>query len=217
MKQDTADATRPALSRPQIVEVALSLVDAEGLERLTLRRLAEHLDVTPMALYWHFSDKEALLSALGEHLFDSIEFPGPGSDPLDELDAVLRSVVRSLSHHVAIAPLALSSVLTSDPGLVLAERVLGLLCDAGLDDHTAANIGGVLLHSTVALVTSIPRVVAKQGVGVVTSPHLDHYEVTSRLAAHLLVCDDVEGWLNDGLLLMMEGVRGLVARSVTLR
>lgn len=195
----------------QIVDVAMALVDAEGLDRLTLRRLAEHLEVTPMALYWHFRDKDALLAALGERLFSSIEFPEPGVDHLDDLDAVMRAVMTALRQHAAIAPLALTTVLTTVPGLVLSERVLSLLCDAGLDDATAANVGGFILHSIVALVSSVP------GTSKSTPPEppaglsfLD-YPVTVRLAPHLMECDDVDAWLHQGLDVLIQGVRGLVA------
>jgi AcrR family transcriptional regulator len=208
--------SRPGLTRSQIVEVALSLVDAEGLDRLTLRRLAEHLEVTPMALYWHFRDKDALLSALGEHLFSSVTYPAPVEDHLDDLARVLEAVLQVLRRHVAIAPLALSAVLTTESGLVLAERVLTLLVEAGLDDRTAANVGGILLHDAVALVTSIPNFQAK--ISADTPPTVDatRFVVTARLSSHLFECDDIDRWVEDGLRLMMHGVRGLLPQNADL-
>jgi TetR/AcrR family transcriptional regulator, tetracycline repressor protein len=203
-------ANRPGLTRDQIVDVAVALVDAEGLERLTLRRLADHLGVTPMALYWHFRDKEALLAALGERLFSSIVYPEHAGAWSDELDAVLRAVLDSLRQHPAVAPLAVSTVLTTPAGLVLSERVLSMLCDAGLDDATAANVGGFLLHSVVALVTSVPGEVKTSTL----SPDvaLGDYPVAVRLAPHLVACDDVDGFLGQGVDVLIEGVRGLVAQ-----
>ena len=55
--------TRVRLSRETIVASAVALADAEGLEAVTIRRLAQEHGVTPMAMYWHFSDKDSLLDA----------------------------------------------------------------------------------------------------------------------------------------------------------
>jgi AcrR family transcriptional regulator len=57
----TAEAERTKLSRAAVVDRALWLADAEGVEALTIRRLAQELGVTPMALYWHFRNKEELI------------------------------------------------------------------------------------------------------------------------------------------------------------
>ena len=54
------EAERTRLSKEVVVECGLALADAEGLEALTIRRLATELGVTPMALYWHFRNKEEL-------------------------------------------------------------------------------------------------------------------------------------------------------------
>src|SRR5215469_5319588 len=52
---------RVRLSRAAVVERALALSDADGLEAVTIRRLATELGVSPMALYWHFRTKDELL------------------------------------------------------------------------------------------------------------------------------------------------------------
>src|SRR5215467_7003154 len=54
----TAETERTRLSRSAVVDRALALADREGLDALTIRRLATELGVTPMALYWHFRSKE---------------------------------------------------------------------------------------------------------------------------------------------------------------
>ena len=52
------------LSRERILEVAERLAADDGLEALSMRRIAQQLDVWPMSLYRHFQDKDALLDAL---------------------------------------------------------------------------------------------------------------------------------------------------------
>lgn len=66
------------LTRGRILEAALSLVDEEGIEALSMRRLARELGVDPMAIYHHLPNKRALLSALVGQVFSEMRVPGPG-------------------------------------------------------------------------------------------------------------------------------------------
>ena len=65
-----------ALSREPIVAAALELVDRDGWDALSMRRLAVELDVWPMAIYRHFSDKEDLLAAVADAAADRVAAPG---------------------------------------------------------------------------------------------------------------------------------------------
>jgi len=60
---------RTPLDREVIVKAALRLLNREGLEGLTLRRLAKGLRVQAAALYWHFKDKQELLDEMATHVF----------------------------------------------------------------------------------------------------------------------------------------------------
>ena len=74
------------LNRAELVASALAVADAEGLEAVTIRRIAQLHDVTPMALYRHFPDKDGLLLALAEQLLaDALPLPEP--DPSAAEDA----------------------------------------------------------------------------------------------------------------------------------
>lgn len=67
---------REPLSRAKVLRSAVALADTEGLDALSMRRLAEGLGVVPMALYKHVSDKEDLLSGVVDELvgeFDSVD------------------------------------------------------------------------------------------------------------------------------------------------
>jgi len=65
------------LTRGRILEAALSLVDEEGIEALSMRRLAKELGVDPMAIYHHLPSKRALLSGLIEKVFSEMRVPEP--------------------------------------------------------------------------------------------------------------------------------------------
>ena len=70
-------AGEEALTRGRILVAALSLVDEEGIEALSMRRLAKELGVDPMAIYHHLPNKRALLSALVGQVFSGMRVPEP--------------------------------------------------------------------------------------------------------------------------------------------
>jgi AcrR family transcriptional regulator len=73
-----SEAERPGLTRQRILDAALELVDAEGLEALSMRRLGAHLGVEAMSLYHHFPSKAALLDGLVALLLGAVPLPDPG-------------------------------------------------------------------------------------------------------------------------------------------
>jgi len=77
---------RIPLTRDRILDTAMALADEDGIESLTMRRLAEQLQVEAMSLYHHLRNKNAILDELAERVFQEIEaevggfaVPPPGS------------------------------------------------------------------------------------------------------------------------------------------
>src|SRR3954453_15232642 len=60
---------RPGLSVPRVVETGIALADAEGLEAVTMRRVAQELGVVPMTLYTYVPDKATLLELMLDRLY----------------------------------------------------------------------------------------------------------------------------------------------------
>src|SRR5215472_411442 len=89
----SSEAERARLSKPAVVDRALALADADGLDALTIRRLAQDLGVTPMALYWHFRSKEELITAVADRIWGEI---GTDVDPADPWPSQLRTIFESL-------------------------------------------------------------------------------------------------------------------------
>jgi AcrR family transcriptional regulator len=145
------------LSRTAIVDSALRLADTEGLDAVTIRRLASDHGVTPMALYWHFADKAALLDGLTERLLAEVRFPadpvGAWDEQLELAQNAFLSVIRA---HPNLATLPLTRMLDSDEGLRVTENTLRLLHAGGFSPEDAAELGSYLLNAIVALVTSEP-------------------------------------------------------------
>ena len=70
-----AKDSRGELSRDAIVECALAVMDVEGPDSVTIRRIAQEFGVTPMALYWHVANKDELLAAMGDALLAGVTPP----------------------------------------------------------------------------------------------------------------------------------------------
>lgn len=63
------------LSRERIVEAAVALLDGSGADGLTMRRLAQSLEVTPTALYWHVDTRDDVLDLAVDHIFGDVPLP----------------------------------------------------------------------------------------------------------------------------------------------
>jgi AcrR family transcriptional regulator len=140
----------------------MALAAAEGLEAVTVRRLAEALSVTPMALYWHFRDKDALLAGVADRLWDEtlaeVVATGPAAaDGWAELRRLVDAVVTVLRRRPAVAALAEQRVMECESGLAVTERALGLLVSAGFSIEAACETAFVVLIDAVALVGSQPN------------------------------------------------------------
>jgi len=122
---------RPARLSPEvIVTAALALLDREGADALTMRRLGGELGVEAMSLYRHIADRSALLDALAAHLAGEIE-PNPGEDWADALRTFageLRSLAR---RHPAAFALVGVRVLGTPSELRPIEDVLASLRRSG--------------------------------------------------------------------------------------
>ncbi|HET6292348.1 MAG TPA: TetR/AcrR family transcriptional regulator [Kribbella sp.] len=153
----TTQSTSKRLDPATLASSAVRIADAEGLDAVTIRRLALQHEVTPMALYRHFSDKSDLLNAMADRLLADIRLPEPSDERWDrQLRAVLTAFVDALRPHPSIAGLTLTRILAAEPGLAMAERTMELLTEGGFDKDYAAEVGRQSLCSLITLVTTEP-------------------------------------------------------------
>jgi AcrR family transcriptional regulator len=145
MAQQTRGSRRPGLTREGVLEAALAIADAEGLEALSFRRLATQFDVTPMALYRYVASKEALLDGLGDLVLGGLRLPDEQGDWREELREAGRSFRSALLAHPAAVPIFLTRPLFTPAGMRSADAILGLLRRAGFPPDRA-----VLLYQQVA-------------------------------------------------------------------
>ncbi len=86
------------LTQRRIAEAALAAIDADGIDALTMRRLAERLGSSAMSLYTYFPDKEAVLDGVAQLLLAEVESPPEDAHWRDAMRFIMRSV-----RHVALA------------------------------------------------------------------------------------------------------------------
>jgi AcrR family transcriptional regulator len=97
---------RPGLSREAVVARALEIGTAEGLDAVSLRRLAQELGVTPMALYRHVRDKQDLINAMTEVVLDGIDTTA-GLRPDMTWTERMRLAIENYKNQIDERPLAL--------------------------------------------------------------------------------------------------------------
>ena len=79
-RTETETRSRTPLSRERALSAAVAVADAEGLDALTMRRLAQELGVEAMSLYYHVANKEDILDGMVEMVFSEIELPPDATD-----------------------------------------------------------------------------------------------------------------------------------------
>lgn len=129
--------TRVVLSADAILAAALRLVDAEGLDALTMRRLAVHLGVATMSLYGHVPNKEDLLTGVVNLATQEMVLPGEGVPPWEALREITREFRRVALTHPNLVPLIVRQPPTGAAGLLTLEAALDALRRAGLEPTLA--------------------------------------------------------------------------------
>ena len=132
-------ASRVPLSRSRVFAVALAIVDAEGLDALTMRRLGEQLGADPMSVYRHVEGKDALLDGLSDTLWAEVPGPKTGAHWSDDLRAFARSMRAVFHRHPQAAPLMIRRFLTRS-ALEVSHAYLQALRDAGFAGTRAAEV-----------------------------------------------------------------------------
>jgi TetR/AcrR family tetracycline transcriptional repressor len=133
-----ADAKREPLSRARILQAAMEVADAEGLDALSMRRIASELDASPMALYNHVPNKDALLEGLSGQLLLEIDLSVLDSaDPPAALRQGYGEFRRVLLRHPNLIPVIERNVVVSVDAMRPIELALSLLQRLGFSPDEA--------------------------------------------------------------------------------
>ncbi|MEV0385971.1 TetR family transcriptional regulator [Nonomuraea sp. NPDC050643] len=213
------------LTARAIADRALEIGDAEGLDAVTIRRLATDLGVTPMALYWHYKNKEQLLVGMADHLIGGFA-PKPADERpwQEQLRDLTEGLIRTLRTH----PCAKNVIEQIDPVevpnfLTVWDRALGLARTAGFGVEESCLITKYILQSAIAIADApvhhqsgrsdeeAEQIVRTKKAGLQSLP-TDRYPHLVEMAGPLVAGMDSALYDTFGVDLVLSGIEALATR-----
>ncbi|QIS15468.1 TetR/AcrR family transcriptional regulator [Nocardia arthritidis] len=145
---------RPArLSREAVVAAAEQIVESEGIEALTMRRVADRLSSSPTAIYRHVRDKDEMLLALLDDVAGELGRPDLPEDPRQRLVVLWRLLYDTLAARPWVVGVLVGGDLASRAILWVVEEILRAFLACGLDHEQAASAYRAVWQFTVGVLT----------------------------------------------------------------
>ena len=217
---------KPRLTRELVLSAALELVDDEGLDALTMRRLGQVLERDPMSLYRYAENRAALLDGVSELVLNELAiFP---SDP--DWKAQLRRIAHDLRllalRHPNVIPLLVTRPLSTPLGMRPLgtvrplEQILALLIDAGFAPTDALHVYrayygflyGHILNELQEYIVDPEENEALLRLGLHRLPAKDFPRL--RALAPVLADYDGEAELDQGITILLSGLEAHLYRAV---
>jgi AcrR family transcriptional regulator len=151
-------AARPALSRAAIIDAGLQVADGEGLEAVTMRRVASTLDTSASALYVYIRGRQDLLDAMFDHVMAAVaEAARPGGTWQERLGWLLITSVEAAGGHGGLAQVALSGIPAGPNAQKIAAEVRALLAEGQVSEAAIpAALDLLALFVTAAALDRVP-------------------------------------------------------------
>jgi AcrR family transcriptional regulator len=150
------------LSREEIARASLDLLEREGVEALSMRRLASELGVGTMTLYGHFRSKSELLDAVVDLAVADQELPAMEGPWREQLRRLANAARRNLGRHPALVHIRAVQPVLRPEALRMAEMGMRILEDAGFETEEAAKAFRLLFTYTVGFVLFSPEEAEQQ-------------------------------------------------------
>jgi AcrR family transcriptional regulator len=211
---------RAPLTRDRVLREAVELADAEGIDGLTMRRLAERLGVEAMSLYHHVANKEEILVGMGELVIGEMDLPLAGT--ADWKGELLRSSISA--HDVLRRHRWAANLLLAGPGIGRArfremDAILGCLRTAGfsaeLADHAYHALDSHVMGFTlweVGISAGMSRLPGGIEAFLATDPFADFPHLGEHAEQHLRPRrPGEEGEFEFGLRLVLDGLERLLS------
>jgi AcrR family transcriptional regulator len=217
-----ARASRERLTRARIVEAALHIMDAEGLEAVSMRRVARDLGVEAMSLYNHVESKEDILDGICEQVMGEFDFPSPTGDWAEDCRRGARSWRRLLQAHPDVMRLFAErrGPVRSVDSLRPMEFALRLFREAGLSDRDTAQafhafggyIQGFVMMEGGSIAGGTDEEHMKAHAELAESLPPDEFAALLAISPFFAECDSDEQF-EFGLDLLIRGLQAKVGRS----
>ena len=130
---------RRALTRDYIIRTALALLDRDGVDGLSMRKLGNEVGVNPMAFYHHLPNKAALFDGVVEAVFDEFvaehDVGTPAGTWREQLASLMRLFREVLRRHPNVLPVLATRPAYAPSLMAFGDRVIGLLRESGPPEH----------------------------------------------------------------------------------
>lgn len=206
---------REPLSRERILHAAVAVADAGGYGSLTIRSLAQHLHVQPMAIYHHVANKGEILNGILDLVFSEIELPVSGGDWRAEMSRRAHSARHVLRRHPWAIMVLQSGTAPGPATLRHHDAIVGTLRGAGFSVRMTAHAYALLdsyiygfALSEAALPINGPDTVAEVAEAMMAKHPLDNYPHLAEFSSeHILRPDyDFGAEFQFGLDLILDGL-----------
>lgn len=145
----------PRHSVEEVLRAALELIDAEGLQRFSMRRLADKMEIGPMTIYGYVRTKEEVLDGVVGLALQGVLEDLDGEAPWDEqLKVAVRDLHEALQSHPGVLELLLAKPAPSPQLDLIREELVGILRRAGFDGALAWEALGVLASYAIGFASS---------------------------------------------------------------
>ncbi len=135
---------RAGVGRDEIARAALEMLDEEGLDALSMRRLADRLGVGTMTLYGYFRSKQELLDAAVAAAVEDFDFELPEGGMRERLRAHVHAVRKVFERHPALPALRARQPIVQPAAFRMTEHAMQILLDAGFPPDEAPRAFRVL-------------------------------------------------------------------------
>lgn len=207
--------SRGSLNREAIAATALELLDRDGLDALSMRRLADALGVGTMTLYGYFSSKSELLDAV---IDASVTDGGLTADGTwrDRVTTLARGMRAYLERHPSLVQIRLRQPMTRPRQFRVTEQVVAALVDAGLPRDEAARAFRLLFTYVFGYVAFSPQATADAARSEVRASLAalppDEYPLLSSMVDEAVAAAAGDEQFDFGLELILAGIEARVAK-----
>lgn len=206
---------RRGLTPDLILDTALELIDREGLDRFSMRRLATELRVEPMSLYHHLPSRRAVLDGLVDRFLGEVDLPDPALPGTERIHLLAAALRRTALAHPHVFPLVATRPLRGDAAVGAVDALLAALSEVTADPDLAvqafwavtAYVTGALLAETGAALGLTDEPSSGLAADAVDGLDPDRHPYAGALAGRMAQASFADEYVR-GLDLLLTGIRG---------
>ncbi|OEZ91355.1 tetracycline repressor protein class H [Janthinobacterium sp. HH107] len=213
------------IQREAVIATALNLLDEVGIEGLTMRRLAQELDIKAASLYWHFANKQALMNGIADALIEGVAHGhpdelSPSTAWFNAVSVTAHEIRNALRKRRDGARVYAGTYVITDNTLRVAEALIGPLCEAGASTRLASWGAFSIIYYVMGFVMEEQPLAAPSEISLAIATHRDQFEALAAkgyphvlAAAADLFNPDFDARFDAGLDLLITGLRMRIAES----